>query len=79
MVTLANRNLQAAGPSARAEVRKDDVAALPLMRRNTGDSCRITAVRPKETYSPQEAATRPTRVLDHPTTAPDPRRRQWMS
>jgi hypothetical protein len=27
MVTLANRNLQAAGPSARAEVRKDDVAA----------------------------------------------------
>jgi hypothetical protein len=30
MVTLANRNLQAAGPSPRAEVRQDDVAALPF-------------------------------------------------
>jgi ubiquinone/menaquinone biosynthesis C-methylase UbiE len=30
MVTLANRNLQAAGPSAPAEVRQDDVAALPF-------------------------------------------------
>jgi ubiquinone/menaquinone biosynthesis C-methylase UbiE len=30
MVTLANRNLQAAGPSARAEVRQDNVAALPF-------------------------------------------------
>jgi hypothetical protein len=29
MVTLANHNLQAAGLSARAEVRQDDVVALP--------------------------------------------------
>jgi hypothetical protein len=29
MVTLANRNLQAAGLSVRAEVRQDDVVALP--------------------------------------------------
>jgi tRNA1(Val) A37 N6-methylase TrmN6 len=43
MVTLANRNLQAAGLSARAEVRQDDVS--PYRQRSVRRAVRIQRAR----------------------------------